>query len=228
MQAAEAHGRRAAARAASPASSAAATAPVIGVEVDGEIARGATRSSSPWGRGRSWLRDGCRCRRCSGSRATASSSTRARRVPAEALFLEYQEADGAVHSPEVFPRADGTTYVCAISSESPLAGRPCRCGARSRARIERLQAMCSRLSPGARGRRRSLRRAGLLPAGHAGRPAADRPGAGVAGRLRRHRPQRLGHPQCAGHRRGDGGADRRRRGAHGRPCSVRPRSTATR
>ena len=25
-----------------------------------------------------------------------------------------------MHSPEVFPRADGTTYVCAISSESPL------------------------------------------------------------------------------------------------------------
>ena len=41
-------------------------------------------------------------------------------VPAEALFLEYQEASGEVHGPEVFPRTDGTTYVCAISSESPL------------------------------------------------------------------------------------------------------------
>src|SRR5262249_24970228 len=39
-------------------------------------------------------------------------------IPAQALFLDYQEADGALLSPEVFPRADGTTYVCAISSES--------------------------------------------------------------------------------------------------------------
>ena len=36
------------------------------------------------------------------------------KVPAEALFLEYQEAGGGMHSPEVFPRTDGTTYVCAI------------------------------------------------------------------------------------------------------------------
>ena len=42
------------------------------------------------------------------------------KVPAEALFLECREANGAVQTPEVFPRADGTTYVCAISSERPL------------------------------------------------------------------------------------------------------------
>jgi len=41
-------------------------------------------------------------------------------MPAEALFCEYREANGAVQAPELFPRADGTTYVCAISSESPL------------------------------------------------------------------------------------------------------------
>jgi hypothetical protein len=41
-------------------------------------------------------------------------------VPAEAVFIEYREQTGTVLSPEVFPRADGTTYVCAISSEMPL------------------------------------------------------------------------------------------------------------
>jgi glycine/D-amino acid oxidase-like deaminating enzyme len=68
------------------------------------------------------------------------------KVPAEALFLEYQEASGGVHSPEVFPRSDGTTYVCAISSESPLPVDPGDVAPDPGA-IERLHAMCSRLSP---------------------------------------------------------------------------------
>src|SRR5205085_5317685 len=34
-------------------------------------------------------------------------------VPAEAAFLEYREANRAVQTPELFPRPDGTTYVCA-------------------------------------------------------------------------------------------------------------------
>jgi glycine/D-amino acid oxidase-like deaminating enzyme len=68
------------------------------------------------------------------------------RVPAESLFLEYREVDGSSHSPEVFPRADGTTYVCAISSESPLPVDPSHVAPDPGA-IDRLQAMCSRLSP---------------------------------------------------------------------------------
>jgi glycine/D-amino acid oxidase-like deaminating enzyme len=67
-------------------------------------------------------------------------------VPAEALFLEFQETDGGMHSPEVFPRTDGTTYVCAISSESPLPFDPGDVAPDPGA-IDRLQAMCSRLSP---------------------------------------------------------------------------------
>ena len=51
-----------------------------------------------------------------------------------------------MHSPEVFPRTDGTTYVCAISSESPLPVDPGDVAPDPGA-IERLQAMCSRLSP---------------------------------------------------------------------------------
>ena len=49
-------------------------------------------------------------------------------------------------SPEVFPRADGTTYVCAVSSESPLPLDPAAVAPDPGA-IERLHAMCRRLSP---------------------------------------------------------------------------------
>jgi glycine/D-amino acid oxidase-like deaminating enzyme len=67
-------------------------------------------------------------------------------LSAEALFLEYREPSGAVQAPELFPRTDGTTYVCAISSESPLPIDPAEVGPEPGA-IERLQRMCSELSP---------------------------------------------------------------------------------
>ncbi|HEU0058236.1 MAG TPA: FAD-dependent oxidoreductase [Hyphomicrobiaceae bacterium] len=67
-------------------------------------------------------------------------------VPAEALFLEYQEGRHGLQSPEVFPRVDGTTYVCAISSEGPLPLDP-GAVAPDPGAIERLEAICSRLSP---------------------------------------------------------------------------------
>jgi glycine/D-amino acid oxidase-like deaminating enzyme len=67
-------------------------------------------------------------------------------VPAEAAFLEYREAGGAVQSPELFPRPDGTTYVCAISSEAPLPIDPVEVAPDPGA-IERLEAMCADLSP---------------------------------------------------------------------------------
>jgi glycine/D-amino acid oxidase-like deaminating enzyme len=67
-------------------------------------------------------------------------------VPAEAAFLEYREASGAVQTPEIFPRADGTTYVCAISSESPLPIDPADVGPDEGA-LERLETMCRDISP---------------------------------------------------------------------------------
>src|SRR5271165_3055731 len=67
-------------------------------------------------------------------------------IPAEALFCEYREATGAVQSPELFPRTDGTTYVCAISSETPLPLDPAAVAPDPGA-IERLEAMCGALSP---------------------------------------------------------------------------------
>jgi glycine/D-amino acid oxidase-like deaminating enzyme len=49
-------------------------------------------------------------------------------------------------SPEVFPRADGTTYVCGISSESFLPIDPGLVAPDDGA-IDRLKALCDRMSP---------------------------------------------------------------------------------
>jgi glycine/D-amino acid oxidase-like deaminating enzyme len=45
-------------------------------------------------------------------------------VSADALFVELAAADGTTHAPEVFPRADSTTYVCGLSSRQPLPENP--------------------------------------------------------------------------------------------------------
>lgn len=66
-------------------------------------------------------------------------------VPPEALFLEYPDRLGEMLSPEVFPRADGTTYVCAISSGAPLPVDPAQVGPDPGA-MERLETLCSQLS----------------------------------------------------------------------------------
>jgi glycine/D-amino acid oxidase-like deaminating enzyme len=67
-------------------------------------------------------------------------------IPAEALFLEYQEASGEVLTPELFARADGTTWVCAISSTGPLPIDPARVAPDEDAHA-RLEAMCRTISP---------------------------------------------------------------------------------
>ncbi len=67
-------------------------------------------------------------------------------LSADALFIEYREATGALLTPEVFPRTDGTTYVCGISGESPLPIDPADVAPDSGA-IERLQRICRELSP---------------------------------------------------------------------------------
>jgi glycine/D-amino acid oxidase-like deaminating enzyme len=41
-------------------------------------------------------------------------------ISPHALFVECEAEDGSVDTPEVFPRLDGTTYVCGLSSEAPL------------------------------------------------------------------------------------------------------------
>ena len=100
-------------------------------------------------------------------------------VPAEALFLDYREAGGAALSPEVFPRADGTTYVCAISSESPLPVDPAEVAPDPGA-MERLQLLCARLSPALRADRIRARQACFRPVTRDNLPLIG-PVPGVAG-----------------------------------------------
>ena len=67
-------------------------------------------------------------------------------VPGEALFLDCREATGEVQAPELFPRPDGTTYVCGISSDSLLPIDPAAVVPDPGA-IERLEAICNEVSP---------------------------------------------------------------------------------
>jgi glycine/D-amino acid oxidase-like deaminating enzyme len=90
-------------------------------------------------------------------------------VSADALFLEYQDMDGAAFTPEVFPRSDGTTYVCAVSSQPPLPADPASVEPDPGA-IERLQAMCCRLSPVLRDARVLARQACFRPVTRDGLP----------------------------------------------------------
>lgn len=64
-----------------------------------------------------------------------------------ALFLEYREASGEVLSPELFVRADGTTWVCAISSAGSLPIDPAAVTPERDAHA-RLEAMCRDIAPG--------------------------------------------------------------------------------
>ena len=145
-------------------------------------------------------------------------------ITPHALFVECEAADGGVDTPEVFPRPDGTTYICGLSSEEPLPLDPDAIGPTRRHGAA--QGDDPDLRPGA-GRRRDPRHPGLLPAGRARRPAADRRGRRPRRRLRRDRPQRLGHAECAGDRRGAGRADPRGCLPDGRPRAVRPRPSGT-
>jgi glycine/D-amino acid oxidase-like deaminating enzyme len=67
-------------------------------------------------------------------------------IPAEALFLEYREMTGKMLSPEIMPRADGTTWVCAVSSTAPLPIDPADVGPDEGA-YARLEQLCRNISP---------------------------------------------------------------------------------
>lgn len=67
-------------------------------------------------------------------------------VPADALFLEYQDDNGEAVSVELFPRGDGTTHITAFSDQSPLPIDPATITPDPSA-IERLEAIAERLSP---------------------------------------------------------------------------------
>ena len=69
-----------------------------------------------------------------------------KKVPADALFLEYHEERGAALTVEVFPRADGSTHVTAFGDDAPLPLDPAAVTPEPD-EIDRLRAICERLSP---------------------------------------------------------------------------------
>jgi glycine/D-amino acid oxidase-like deaminating enzyme len=67
-------------------------------------------------------------------------------ISPHALFLECEAADGSLDTPEVFPRPDGTTYVCGLSSEAPLPADPAEVRSDAGAQA-RLKAMIRAFAP---------------------------------------------------------------------------------
>ena len=89
---------------------------VVGVEVDGDLieADAIVIAMGPWSvLAARWLAFPA----VWGLKGHSIVFETGRSIPPEALFLEFEETDGTTLSPEVFPRPDGTTYVCAISTE---------------------------------------------------------------------------------------------------------------
>jgi glycine/D-amino acid oxidase-like deaminating enzyme len=90
-------------------------------------------------------------------------------VPADALFLEYHEESGALVTVEVFPRANGNTLITAFSDQAPLPFDPAAVAPES-GEIDRLQAICERLSPIFRAERIIARQACFRPVTQDGLP----------------------------------------------------------
>nr|WP_249800182.1 MULTISPECIES: FAD-dependent oxidoreductase [unclassified Bradyrhizobium] len=89
-------------------------------------------------------------------------------APADALFLESEENGSAV-SIEVFPRADGSTHITALSDIAPLPLDPAAVTPDHDA-IARLQTMSERLSPQFRSERIIARQACFRPVTQDGLP----------------------------------------------------------
>jgi glycine/D-amino acid oxidase-like deaminating enzyme len=118
---------------------------VTGIEVDGEIifADAVVIAMGPWSiLAAGWLS----LPAIYGLKGHSLIFETGMMVPAEALFLEYEETTGEVQAPELFPRPDGTIYVCGISSESPLPIDPAAVVPDPEA-IQRLERICNEVSP---------------------------------------------------------------------------------
>ena len=90
-------------------------------------------------------------------------------TPADALFVDYRERNGAAYSPEVFPRTDGTVYVCGVSDESALPVDPDDVTP-DPAAIEQLERMCAAIAPGLAADRIVARQACFRPVAQDGLP----------------------------------------------------------
>jgi glycine/D-amino acid oxidase-like deaminating enzyme len=141
---------------------------VQGVELDGETIKGdaVVIAMGPWSiQAAEWLP----LPGVFGLKGSSLLFETGMKLAAQALFLDYQEASGTSLHPEIFPRVDGTTYVSAGSSNSPLPLDPAAVTPDPGA-IERLEEMCSDLSPAFRGARILKRQACYRPVTRDGLP----------------------------------------------------------
>ena len=118
---------------------------VVGVEVDGERIEGdaVVVAMGPWSiLAAQWLP----LPPVFGLKGHSLVFDTGDRMPPEAAFLEYREQGGAVLTPELFPRSDGTTYVCGISGEDVVPLDPAQVRPDNGA-LYRLEKMCRTLSP---------------------------------------------------------------------------------
>ena len=90
-------------------------------------------------------------------------------VPADALFLEYQQKIGGTVSVEVFPRANGHTLITAFSGEPPLPIDPAAVTL-DQSEVGRLEAIGARLSSALRPERIIARQACFRPITQDGLP----------------------------------------------------------
>ena len=67
-------------------------------------------------------------------------------ITPHALFVDCEADDGSVDTPEVFPRPDGTTYVCGLAAQAPLPADPLSITSDGSAR-DRLLAMVRTFAP---------------------------------------------------------------------------------
>ncbi|MBV8394540.1 MAG: FAD-binding oxidoreductase [Alphaproteobacteria bacterium] len=89
-------------------------------------------------------------------------------TPKQALFLEAQD-HGEALTPEIFPRANGTVWACAISSHTPLPVDPAQVTPDEGAHA-RLEALCRRLVPALGEARVTARQACFRPVCEDGLP----------------------------------------------------------
>jgi glycine/D-amino acid oxidase-like deaminating enzyme len=139
-----------------------------GVEVDGEVieADAVVIAMGPWSLlAAEWMT----LPAVYGQRSPSIVYDTGSDVPADALFLDYPDARGGTVTIEVFPRADGSTHVCALSDIVPLPLDPVAVTPDAEA-IARLQAMCERLSPAFRPDRIIARQACFRPVTEDGLP----------------------------------------------------------
>jgi glycine/D-amino acid oxidase-like deaminating enzyme len=94
-------------------------------------------------------------------------------VGADALFLDYSDESGDAVSVEVFPRADGSTHVTAFSDIAPLPLDPAAVMPDQDA-LDRVEAICARLSPAFRSEKIMARQACFRPVTQDGLPLIGR------------------------------------------------------